>query len=383
MEHASLSADFLRQLGLAAGTALAIILAVWLLKPIVARKLGNLSKRTNTKVDDAILATTQATRIWLVSIVAIVIGAQFLQPDDSVQKLLKAASTVAIFAQLGLWITALFAFWLNRARERALASNVGAATSLSAMAFVGELVIWTTIALVALDNLGVNITTLIAGLGVGGVAVALAVQNILGDLFASLSIVIDKPFVIGDFIIVDTYMGTVENVGLKTTRIRSLDGEQIIFANSDLLKNRVRNYKRMQERRVIFSFGVVYQTRTRELKTIPGTIRQIVERQKGVRFERAHCSKFAESSIDFETVYWMTTPDYNTYMDTQQEIIFSIKSALEDAGIEFAHPSRNVFIHGNLDIEAGDDAGDDEPAPSKRAPTSSRRVRVAPARKPN
>ena len=200
------------------------------------------------------------------------------------------------------------------------------------------------VALVALDTAGIDITALVAGLGVGGIAVALAVQNILGDLFASLSIVLDKPFVIGDFIIVGDMMGTVEHIGMKTTRVRSLSGEQLVFSNTDLLSSRIRNYKRMQERRALFRFGVTYQTSRDLLARIPEVVREVIEGRDETRFDRAHFAGFGDSSLDFEVVYYMLVPDYNAYMDTQQAVNLELVGRFEEIGIDFAYPTRTVFV---------------------------------------
>jgi small-conductance mechanosensitive channel len=192
---------------------------------------------------------------------------------------------------------------------------------------------------------------LVAGLGIGGIAVALALQNVLGDLFASLSIILDKPFVLGDFIIVGDLLGVVEKIGLKTTRVRSLSGEQLIFANSDLLSSRIRNFKRMQERRIAFGFGVLYQTKPEQLEAIPGMVKGIIEGQENARFDRAHFKGFGESAYDFEVVYFLNTPDYVAYMDCQQAINLGICRGLAERGVEFAYPTRTIYLHG-----AGDDA---------------------------
>jgi len=206
------------------------------------------------------------------------------------------------------------------------------------------LILWSVIVLMALENVGIDITALVAGLGVGGIAVALAVQNILGDLFASLSIVLDKPFVIGDFIIIGDYMGTVEHIGLKTTRIRSLSGEQLVFANNDLLQSRIRNFKRMYERRVVFNLGVVYQTPHEKLQKIPQIVREIIEQQHPVRFDRAHFKSFGDFSLNFEVVYWVQNPDYTVYMDIQQAINLEIYRRFAEEGIEFAYPTQSIFV---------------------------------------
>ena len=161
---------------------------------------------------------------------------------------------------------------------------------------------------------------------------------------ASFSIVLDRPFVIGDFIIVDDYLGTVEHIGLKTTRVRSLSGEQLVFSNADLLRGRVRNYKRMYERRVVFSIGVVYQTPYEKLKQIPTLIQEIIEAQEHVHFDRAHFRQYGPYSLDFEIVYWVKNPDYNVYMNIQQAINLAIFQRFEKEQIEFAYPTQSLYI---------------------------------------
>ncbi len=183
-----------------------------------------------------------------------------------------------------------------------------------------------------------------AGLGVTGIAVALALQNILGDLFASLSIVLDKPFVVGDYIVVDTLQGTVERIGLKTTRVRSLSGEQIVFSNADLLKSRLRNFKRMQERRVAFTFGVTYQTPEALLTRIPGIVREVITPLPSTRFDRAHFQSFGEYALLFEVVYFVTTPDYALFMDIQQAINLGLLGRFRQEGIAFAYPTQTHLV---------------------------------------
>jgi small-conductance mechanosensitive channel len=335
----------------ALGVAVAVNVAVGVVKWAVIARLSKLAGRTETSIDDAVIAIARATRQGLVLFVSLYIGTQYLTLPDKTASVLKIAATIAAFVQLGLWGNAAFKFWMGRYRERAVKADISAATSLGALSFVGQVVLWSVVLLVGLDNLGIDVTALVAGLGVGGIAVALAVQNILGDLFASLSIVIDKPFVVGDFIIVDDYMGTVEYVGLKTTRIRSLGGEQIVFSNSDLLQARVRNYKRMYERRIVFTFGVLYQTTPEQLEKAAKLVKEIIEQQTLTRFDRAHFFRFGDSSLDFEVVYWMTDPDYNKYMDTQQAICLQMIRAFAKEGIGFAYPTRTLYVESAVKVE--------------------------------
>lgn len=328
----------------ALGAAVLINCAAACLKWLVTQRLSVLAKKTTTNLDDSLLEVVRATQLVLVLAVSIFVASKQLELPDKANAFLAAAAGIATIVQVGLWLNALMTFWLNQYRGRATRENAGVATSVDAMGFLGKIALWTLVLLLALDNLGVNVTALVAGLGVGGIAVALAVQNILGDLFASLSIVVDKPFVIGDFIIVDEYMGTVEHIGLKTTRIRSLGGEQIIFSNGDLLKARLRNYKRMYQRRAVFGFGVLYETHPDELERIPALLRTIIEAQPLARFDRAHFMRFSESSLDFEVVYWVLDPDHNKYMDIQQAINLELVRVFVKMNIGFAYPTRTLKI---------------------------------------
>src|SRR5689334_11840107 len=202
------------------------------------------------------------------------------------------------------------------------------------------------LALVALNRLGVDVTALITGLGVGGIAIALAVQNVLGDLFAALAIVLDKPFVVGDAITVDTFSGTVEHVGLKTTRLRSVNGEQIIFSNADLLKSRIKNFKRMQERRVLFMVGVTYDTPPDVVERIPSMLREAVEAQQQVRFDRSHFVSYGDSALNFETVYFVLTADYLTFANVNQAVNLAVLRKFSADKIDFAFPTRTIVVRG-------------------------------------
>jgi small-conductance mechanosensitive channel len=193
--------------------------------------------------------------------------------------------------------------------------------------------------------LGIEVTGLVAGLGVSGVAVAFAAQAILKDVFSYFSIFLDKPFEIGDFIILDSFMGTVEHIGIKTTKVRSLGGEQLIFANADLTNARVRNFKRMWERRVVFRFGLLYETPAAQLREVPSIVRQIIESLYQSKFDRCHFFQFGDYSLIFETVYYVSSNDYNTYMDIQHEINLKLKEALEERGMGFAYPTQSVYLH--------------------------------------
>ena len=200
------------------------------------------------------------------------------------------------------------------------------------------------VVLAMLSNVGVNITAFVASLGVGGIAIALAMQNILGDVFASLSIAVDKPFEVGDFIVVGSLSGTVEHVGLKTTRIRSLGGEQIVMANADMIGSTIQNYKRLLERRIVFEIALNYGCSAQQVREVPQRIEHIIRQQKKARFDRCHFRSFGESALEFEVVYIVLDPSYNVYMDIQQDINLEIMDAFNEIGVSFALPSRTVYV---------------------------------------
>ncbi|NOY06446.1 MAG: mechanosensitive ion channel family protein [Chlorobi bacterium] len=331
----------------AVGITAGMMLVFYLARTVAVRKLQVLARRTKTEIDDILTAALAKSKSSLLTILAIYIGVQVLYLPSVVGSVLDSISVIVLLLQVAIWSNEIITGFLTRYRERKMGEDASARATVSLISFLSKLVMWTIIILLTLENLGVDITTLIAGVGVGGVAIALAAQNILGDLFASLSIMLDRPFVIGDFIVVDEYAGTIEHTGLKTTRIRSLTGEQLVFANTDLLGSRIRNYKRMSERRITFAFGVVYQTPYEKVKAIPGMVKTIIGSEEIARFDRAHFKGFGDSSLDFEVVYYMLDPDYNRYMDTQESINLKILERFEEEGIEFAYPTRTVFIEGS------------------------------------
>jgi small-conductance mechanosensitive channel len=335
--------------------ALAILLAVYvglrIAVALVGRRLGRIAARTTNLADDLVVELLAATRGPVIAAVALQAASRVLTLPQRAEVVIYGLFVIALAVQVALWANRAIGFWLDRQRERLSESDPGAITTLQGLSYVVRLAVWSAALLVLLDNLGVDVTTLVAGLGVGGIAVALAVQNVLGDLFASLSIVLDKPFVIGDFIVVGEQSGTVERVGLKTTRVRSLSGEQLVFSNSDLLSSRIRNFKRMQERRVVFSFGVTYQTPRAEVEAIPAMIREILEATEGARFDRSHFKGFGDSALLFEAVYFVLSPDYTRYMDLQQAVNLAVMERFEARDIEFAYPTRTIHVVGGGDLQ--------------------------------
>jgi small-conductance mechanosensitive channel len=356
-------ASWATALALALGTLLVLLVA----RRMVLRGLSAFAARTASYLDDVALAVLQSTGRWFIAVLALYAGTQALVLSKDMMSWVHAIIVVALFGQLALWGDLAVKESLKQYRLRAAGENAASITSTAALGFVARASIWLILTLMMLDNFGVNITTLVASLGIGGIAVALALQNILGDLFSSLSIVLDKPFVVGDFITVDGASGTVEFVGLKTTRLRGLGGEQIIFSNSDMLKARIHNYKRMQSRRIAFSLGVAYETPVDKVEAIPGMIAEIVGRQPHATFDRAHMHSLGASSLDFEVVYVVGSPDYRVYMDTQQAINLALLKWFERESIAFAYPTQTLHL---VRDRAGHGAANDQAGASTATPAS-------------
>ena len=315
------------------------------LSRIITRHFRRLSEKTENVFDDLIsqlLKKTKFSTLFVISFWAVLWSRQF--PSHTTAFLNQLVVFMLLF-QAGIWGGVAISWWVDNYQQERLKEDPGAVTTIRGVAMIAHVVLWVTIFLLALDNFGIDVTALVTGLGIGGIAVALAVQNILGDLFASLSIMLDKPFVIGDFLIIDDYKGTVEDIGLKTTRIRSLSGEQIIISNGDLLKSRIRNYKRMYERRVVFSIGVEYETKKEQLAQIPQLLKTIVESRSSVRFDRAHFASFGDFALLFEVVYYVEVPDYGLFMDIQQAINLDIVNTFEHENIGIAYPTQKLLLN--------------------------------------
>ncbi len=318
-------------------------------RTILARRLAKVAERTATSADDAIVDLIRRTRYFFVLTAAVAAGMLFLDLPPRAYSIARVLGTIALIVQIAIWGNGLITFWFRNYAEHKAESDLASRTTIAAFSFVAKALLWVMLGLVALNRLGFDVTALITGLGVGGIAIALAVQNVLGDLFAALAIVLDKPFVVGDVISVDTITGKVEHIGLKTTRVRSLSGEQVIFSNADLLKSRIRNFKRMAERRVVFVIGVTYDTAPETVARIPTMIREVIEAQPKVRFDRSHFTLFGDSALNFETVYFMTTADYAMYADTHQHVLLQIYRRFAADKIEFAFPTRTVVVKPNED----------------------------------
>lgn len=329
--------------------AIVVFIVTWgglvTLRWIVSKYLTKASARTATQVDDVVAKVLLQTRWVLYVPVALYAGGSLLNLPTSVAHALGKIALVGVLIQVGIWVTVAIHrgvdVWVGSKGETTAGHY---ATMAAALKFVSELVLWSLIAVFVLANIGIEVSALLAGLGVGGIAVALAAQNVLGDLFASVSIYLDRPFDIGDFIVIDDMRGTVERVGLRSSRIRSISGEELIFPNRNLVESRIQNFKRMAERRIAFALGVVYGTPHALLERIPQLVKEVVESIDGLRLDRCHFKDFGDFSLNFEIVYFVNSSEYVIFMDRQQAINLEIYRRFEDLGIEFAFPTQTVFL---------------------------------------
>lgn len=257
---------------------------------------------------------------------------------------LKAIVGATLVVQSGLWLGTFLRELIATKSGGSTSDRSALASATSLMQMIVNAVVWSVVALVLLGNMGIDVTALVAGFGIGGIAIGLAAQSIFADLFASLSIALDRPFVRGDFIIFGEHMGSIERIGVKSTRIRSLSGEQIVVSNAQLLQATIRNYQLLRERRVLFKLGVVYRTSAENIAAIPRIVRDAIVERSRTRFERCHFREFGDFALTFEIVYFVLDPDYNVYMDTQHEINVAIMRAFATHGIEFAFPTHSVFL---------------------------------------
>ena len=340
----------------ATATYVAILVALYL----ITRRAKAWATQSQSGMAMTVVDVLEGTSRTLMLVVALLVGASLLDLPGRWESRLSQLWFVAVALQMGLWgmraTTMAVQRYVQRHSSQGMTQVSASATLLS---WGLRTLLWSVVVLAILSNLGVNITAFIASLGVGGIAVALAVQNILGDLFASLAIAVDKPFEVGDFIVVGNVSGTVQVIGLKTTRIRSLQGEQIVMSNTDLLKQTISNYRLLEKRRIVFGFGVSQATTPAQAEAIPGVVRKLIEAQPALRFDRAHLKAFGASSLDYEVVYIVQNPDFNTYMDLQQAINLGLMRELQALGVEFASPTSTVRIQrpGTAQKKAGAPSG--------------------------
>lgn len=331
------------QWALAAGIVVVVFFVTLIIRRIIRSNYARMAATSQTEFLELPLKVASHTTVLFLLITSLFAGLQSLSLPNKPDKLLLTIMTIAAFWQVGVWVSSALATWLERKQRQALEHDRAAAGSFGIIAFVARALIWALVLLLTLDNLGIDITALVAGLGIGGIAVALAVQNVLGDLFASLSITLDRPFVVGDAVAVGDFNGTVEQIGIKSVRLRSVNGEQIVMSNADMLSSRLRNYGRMRERRSIFTINLALDSAPEKLQNVPAGLRAIIEAEQNVRFDRSHFARIGAGSLEFESVYIVTTADYVRYMDIQQSINLKIIQLLAREGLELAVPVQRLW----------------------------------------
>ncbi len=331
--------------------AIASILLVWLilqpLKKYFIRYLQKLVKNTYTLYDDmAVEVVGKNVLPFLLLLLSYLIITQ-LNIHPRLEKILQVAKSLATLWYAVRFTNTVMHGFIRGYMESRLESP-DRIKQMKGVLIVLKAIVWFMGIVVFLDNLGYDVATILAGMGIGGIAIALASQAVLGDIFSYFVIFFDKPFEIGDFINVEGKTGTIEYIGIKTTRIRSLGGEQIIMSNKKLTDTPLHNFKRMEKRRVLFSVSVIYQTSSEQLKKIPMLIEDAVKSQELTEFDRAHLVSFGDFSINFEVVYFILSPEYMVFMDAQQQILQSIFEKFEKERIEFAYPTQKIFIESDI-----------------------------------
>ncbi|MBD3359088.1 MAG: mechanosensitive ion channel [Candidatus Buchananbacteria bacterium] len=346
LNHPVLQIQFLNNtiqdyiVALVAFVAFLIILKIF--QAIILKKLDKFAKKTITEIDDTLIQIVRSIKPPFYSFLAFYMALYFLNINPLGQKIINGILIVWITYQVITGIQILIDYLVQKklARDKETATKMG----VRYISMLSKIALWVIGLILILANLGVDVTSLIAGLGIGGVAIALALQNILSDLFSSLAIYFDKPFVIGDFIIVGQDQGTVEKIGIKTTRIRALDGEEIIISNQELTSARIQNFKTVKERRSLFRVGVTYDTSQTKLKLITKLLKESVEKTKLTNFDRAHFVEFADSSLNFELSFYAQTEDYKKFLDIQQQVLYKIRYLFAKEKIEMAFPTQTVYL---------------------------------------
>lgn len=321
-----------------------LLLAFKIFQYFILRKLQKIARKTKTDIDDTLVGIIKNLKPPFYYFFAFYLASYSIIVSALIKNVMKGILIILIVYQIVITVQILTNYILNKKLAKDSGNEEETNFAIGVIGKVIKFIIWAVGLLLVLSNLGVNITSLIAGLGVGGIAIAFAMQNILEDLFSSLAIFFDKPFRIGDFIVIGTDAGTVKKVGIKTTRIQTIQGEELVISNKELTSSRIHNYKKMAKRRVMFSFGVTYNTPVFKLKTIPNLVKDTIESVGDLTFGRAHFKDFGDSSLNFEIIYFVSSSDYDQFMDVQQKINLKIMEKFEQEGIEMAYPTRTVFV---------------------------------------
>jgi len=316
----------------------------FILSLFLMRYFERIARKTKTELDNVLLRIISNMRPPFYFFIAGYLGLRTLNMAEVVER--------TIFVMIVLWVTwqvitalqLLIDYFVDRASHDS-GDHKGLQAVLLLLSVLAKGGLWVIALLMILSNLGINITSLVAGLGIGGIAIAFAVKGILEDLFSSFSIYFDKPFEVGDLIAVDGEKGKVEKIGIKTTRLKSMmTGEEIVMTNKDLTTKKINNFHRMTRRRTSFDLGVTYETDAEMLKKIPEMIKEIITTRENVEFNRVHLRSFDDSAIRFTVLYHYLSREYEPYLNTHQDILFAIRDAFEEAEIDMAYPTQTIHI---------------------------------------
>lgn len=333
--------DYLIALGIIVGG----ILLIKILQTIILSRLRKWTRKTATRLDDALVRIFGGSLVPVLYLGTFYLAIANLNLHPILQQTIDVLGVIIATILVIRFFISLAEYFLRLYGITQQTNHSNLEQTLNSLIPAIRAAVWAIGLIFLLDNLGFDVSAVIATLGIGGVAIALASQGVLQDLFSYFSILFDRPFELGDFIIVGDFVGTVEHVGIKTTRLQSLTGEAIVIANTDLTGSRIRNFKRMEQRRIVFKIGVTYETPLEKLEIIPSILRKIIEQTENAIFDRAHFSSYGDFSLDFEVVYFVTSSDYNQYMDAQQKINFKLKQLFEKHSIEFAYPTQVTYLH--------------------------------------
>lgn len=323
-------------------TCLVFVLAK-LIKYLLIRKWNRVAQKTKNKVDDLVVNAIKQTKDLLVFFLGIYAGTRVLILSEELKAIINKGFYIALALQVGFWLGGVINYFTELQQE---GEEKQQRTAVNAFGLFGKILVWLIVALVALQNVtGMELDALIASLGIGGIAVGLAVQNILKDIFASLSIFLDKPFLVGDYITVNDIGGNVENIGIKSTRVRTLLGEEVVFSNSDLLESRVHNYRKLERRREVLRIGISAETSVDVLRDLPALFAEVISAQVDSTFSRAHLSELGEYAFMYEVVYFIESPDYDVYMDAKEQIHLGILERLQEKEIELPYPTQSIVLH--------------------------------------
>lgn len=337
----------IQKLIIAVGLFVIISVATWLLQLVVLVRLESLAKKTSKQFDDTFVEAIQSIRPWVYNLVAFYVVLQLYtlptMADQIISGLLYFAFVWQGIQVIKCFIRYAVTNFVEKDEDGDGVVDPAAATASDLITLISSIVLWVLGVIFVLSNIGIEVTSLIAGLGIGGIAIAFALQGVLGDLFASFSIYFDKPFRIGDFIVIGTDSGTVEKIGIKSTRIRTLQGEELVVSNAELTTVRVQNFKKMQERRISSQFGITYETPQDKVKMVAGVVERIFEDISGCHLDRVHFTTFADSALLFEVVYFIESSEYVDFLNAQQQFNFTLMERFAEIGIEFAYPTQTIY----------------------------------------